>query len=162
VRDAVRQWWQRVAAIPYRDFFGVNGCGLHQPADVWLLGGGPDPNASHRRCTVTAGRPILAPVDTAVAEADLPSPSEPSGPLPNPGPMDIRLDGRSITPTEVANDLPYRVHAVPGALLRDGERISYQGYWVLLPGLTPGVHTLTIRIPNLRQHPYLEWTLTAS
>ncbi|WP_460351708.1 hypothetical protein [Actinoallomurus acanthiterrae] len=159
LHDTVRRWWRRSVAMPRTAYSAPKGCGLQQPADIWLLGGGLNTGGPHRRCDVAAGRPILAPVYVGIAAAGLPSPWEP---LPDPGPMDVRLDGRPLTPTEIANDRPYRLHAVPGSGMRDGTLVSDRGYWVLLPGLTRGVHTLIIRMPRFRERPYLEWTLTAA
>ncbi|GAA4625281.1 hypothetical protein GCM10023196_028810 [Actinoallomurus vinaceus] len=155
---AVRRWWQRSVAMPRSQYFTPKGCGLKQPADIWLLGGGPAGDETHRRCDVPANRLILAPVITGLADTDLPSPSEP---MPDSGPMDVRLDGRSLTPVKIENR-PYRLHGAPGSVVRGDVRVTDDGYWVLLPGLAPGVHTLTIRIPGLHERPYLAWTLNAT
>jgi hypothetical protein len=156
----VRQWWQRAAAIPESQYFDPKLCGLRQPADVWLLGGGAPKGEAHRRCAVPAHRPLLAPVLNEQILAGQPSP-----PALIQSPMYVRLDGRPMTPTRVDNDRPYAIRAVKGnaiAVLRDGARVTDRGYWVLLPGLTPGVHRLTIRTPAERERPSIDWTLTAT
>jgi hypothetical protein len=157
---AVRRWWQRAAAIPQAQYFDPKLCGLKQPPDVWLLGGGAPKGQTHRRCALPAHQPILVPV----VNEQIPAGSPSSPPL-DPIPMDVRLDGRPITPTRVDNDQPYKIRAVPGnalAGIRDGERVTDRGYWVLLPGLAPGRHQLIIRTASEPDSPNREWTLTAS
>ena len=154
----VREWWQRAAGIPGAKYFDPKLCGLKQPADVWLLGGGAPRGDDHRHCAVPAHRPVLAPVLNEQFPAGQPSP-----PALTHIPMSVRLDGRPMTPARVDNDRPYAIRAVQGTApgLPDGARVTDRGYWVLLPGLAPGEHRLTISTPAERERPAIEWTLTA-
>lgn len=74
--------------------------------------------------------------------------------------MDVRLDGRPVRPVRVDDDRAYRIRAVPhnadGSI--DGELVTDRGYWVLLPGLTPGEHRLVVTAGGRRTR----WALTAS
>lgn len=88
LHDAVRRWWRRSVAMPRSQYLTPKGCGLKQPADIWLLGGGPVQDEAHRRCGVPANRSILSPVIQGLADTGLLSPSEP---VIDSGPLDVRI-----------------------------------------------------------------------
>jgi hypothetical protein len=154
---AVRRWYRRAAALPASQYFNPELCGLKQPVGIWLLGGGAPRGQKQRRCVVPSRRPILAPVVNELIPNGLPSPP----PLAETR-MDVRLDGKPLTPTRVDNRQPYVLQAVDGSALAgvaEGKDVTDRGYWVLLPGLAPGRHELVIRGAGSSQ---VEWTLTAS
>lgn len=166
LHDAVRRWWRRSISTHVSPVFNQHVCALKQPADIWLLGGAvtrplnPARPVTHRQCAVPADRPVLTPVYNELIGTDLPSPTDQLTPVP----MDVRLDGRPLTPVRVDNPRPYRVQPVRynDSVRPSNEWATDRGYWVLLPGLAPGRHLLVIRTPTLAERPYIDWTLTAS
>src|SRR4051812_22342532 len=140
IAAAVRLWWQRAASTPKTQYFDPRLCGLKQPPGIWLLGGGATSGGQRRTCEVPTHQPILAPV---INELLPPVPDAAHWP-PARNRMSVTLDGRSLTPTKVANDRPYSISAVPGNPigLRAGDQTATdRGYWVLIsPGLAPGRH----------------------
>lgn len=143
IAAAVRLWWQRAASTPKAQYFDPRLCGLKQSYTIWLLGGGASNGRQPRSCEVPAHHPILAPVINELLPA---VPDASNRPLVR-SQMSVKLDGRSLTPTEVTNNKPYAISAVPGNPigLRAGDRnATDRGYWVLLDhGLAPGRHRLT-------------------
>jgi hypothetical protein len=152
------RWWQWAFSIPAAvnpllDPSGGN-CGQRQYDDVWFLAGNFG-GTTVRSCTIPFGKPIFFPVINQVAY--LPKASETL--------MDLRqqnaasidsvtsksctLDGvpvnmyRARSPSFSVLMPPQGIFA-PGRLSPPAQKdtLVADGYWVLLPALTPGKHTL--------------------
>ncbi len=171
------QWWQWALSIPaasnpLSDTTGQY-CMIGQRGPVWLLAGTFDGGKTERTCALPEKRVLLVPVANSV-QIDAPGVcgSEPK-PIPvaqlranAAGIMDsftklsVQLDGRPITSFRRVRSVVFEV-ALPERNLFDAPCSSAggvpagiyapavdDGYYVILPALSPGRHRLRIRAEN--------------
>lgn len=135
-------WWEWAsiepeATNPVTDTTGDD-CARNQPDDVWFLAGNFGGEAT-RTCTLPAGRPVFLPVLNMFCSATLPC-----GDAFADATVSATLDGVALAPESLTI-------AAPGLRLGAGGVLSDKagtldaivtGWWLLLPGLTAGTHTL--------------------
>lgn len=155
-------WWQWahvLDGLPYRDPDG-RACALAQDGPVWFLAGTTGRFNARRECTVPIGRHLLLPVINMVHYT--PEDALRGDPIPSCRQLQawaavnndrlssavVVLDGVPVA------DVPrYRVRSngcfplypdiqpPPGHLV---QMAASDGYWLLLPPLSPGRHTLSV------------------
>ena len=171
------QWWQWALSIPaasspLSDTTGQY-CMIGQRGPLWLLAGRFDGGSTVRTCSLPEGRALFVPVANSV---QINSPGVcGSGPKPIPvaelraaaakaiddfTKLSVRLDGRPITNFRRVRSVVFEV-ALPERNLFDAPCSSAggvpagiyapavdDGYYVVLPALSPGRHRLRIRAEN--------------
>jgi len=72
LRELSAAWWQWALSIPrnvhplaVRDRYSARNCGIGQHGDVWFLGGSFSSSVAERKCTIPAGVSIFFPVVNA-------------------------------------------------------------------------------------------------
>lgn len=158
------KWWQYVLSIrtpenPATDPTGAN-CGVGQHGPVWFLGGSIGAGAAvTRNCTLPADKQIFFPVVNAINIGGLCNQdiSETINEAEN---LTVTLDGKPIRKIRRITSNPFTV-VLPTANisslvcndesglpmdLPDGVYVSSvdDGYYVLLPNIPAGLHTLRI------------------
>jgi hypothetical protein len=173
------QWWQWVMAIPVSTspLFDTTGefAQIGQSGPVWFLAG-TFGGTNSRTFTVPAGKPLFFPVANQAYFADTPGfwgnpPPKPlaaardacKAALEQVTEMACVIDGVSVPITEDLREqsVPFAVRLaednvfglVPPHLTVPG--CVDEGYYVLLPPLSPGQHTIYIHAAN----PTTGWTL---
>jgi len=158
------RWWQWILSIPAAvnpnlDATGAN-CAQGQYDTVWFLGGAFGGTAS-RTCTVPVGKPIFFPLINTVIVAPKGSETlldlrrQAKAFIDTVTSLTCQLDGAACAPNLLdhrATSPSFTVLAPnardallpPGSLQRPGNSDSLvaDGYWILLPPLSPGSHTL--------------------
>lgn len=155
------RWWQWTFSMhpsrsPVRDRTGKH-CAVGQSGNVWFLAGGYGSSRINRRCQVPAGKYLFFPV---INMLQYPSPSQRKA-----GSMTcarakkgVAVNNDSLAQIEVtvngvALANPRRLRLKPRKCfdLADGRAPSpvypsaTDGYWVMLPPLSAGRHTLKFR-----------------
>jgi hypothetical protein len=138
-------WWAWAAAEaegrdPVSDPTGED-CARNQPATVWYLAG-TFGGTAERRCTVPAGRPLIAPAVNLFSEvgsdcADFMGST--SG--------EVRVDDAPVTLDRIASER-IAFTGVPGNAIgteTDPIRAVACGLWARIPALSAGSHRVTIQ-----------------
>ena len=163
------RWWQWVLAIPADqnptlDSTGED-CAVGQSGPVWFLAGTPGGSAT-RTCTVPPGTFLFFPIVNA--EFDYPCPDPTFQPAPGQSleaflteqvralvdlVSDVRLevDGRAVTKLDdfrVTSSLfyftgdPSLTAVLDSCITGSSQPAVSDGYWVMLPPLSRGTHTI--------------------
>lgn len=136
-------WWEWAsiepdATNPVTDTTGED-CARNQPADVWFLAGDFG-GAVTRTCNVPAGRPVFFPVLNIFC---LPAGKSCAGKFDS-ATVSATLDGATLTPVDLTVDAP-ALHLGAGGVVSKKAgtfHATVNGWWVLMPGLSAGTHTL--------------------
>ncbi len=161
-------WWQWMLSVPAaenpQDAQGEIDCGAGQSGPVWFLAGGDAGRPIARSCRVPAGTRLFFPVvnmllynaagesltvDDKRAQLEAVFGAGGSSGEPRACDMFATIDGQQVarfTPEARVQSPPFALDTGDGpfgfpAGLTDPEAVS-EGYWVMLPPLAPGAHTL--------------------
>ncbi|MEM7583335.1 MAG: nuclear transport factor 2 family protein [Acidobacteriota bacterium] len=162
-------WWQWMFSIPAaenpQDAQGEIDCSLHQSGPVWFLAGADLGRTTVRSCEVPAGAKLFFPVlnvlaynqpgetltvgDKRAMLDDFFGSGEVGSALPHSCELEATINGQSIArfaPGARVQSPPFTLNTGDGpfgfpAGLIDREAVS-EGYWMMLPPLTPGEHVL--------------------
>ncbi|HET9579311.1 MAG TPA: hypothetical protein VFP44_15880 [Usitatibacter sp.] len=165
--DLSVRWWQWAASFQYRDSPVADRtgerCGAKQQGDVWFLAGTYGSAATSRTCRMPAGKHVFFPLinyvvmpsscegcltcERAAAKAQQMT-DDAMG-------LFAELDGRSLESLRdhrVASGRCFDLAERAGGPVKI-EPTASNGYWLLLPPLAKGPHTLRFggSLPSLRQ-----------
>lgn len=157
--DLAAAWWKWAKSSPgrenpVRDTTGEH-CGMNQQGPVWFLAGGYGSSTISRQCDIPAGKHVFFPIINVVyypraGGSDLTcGQAKQYGALMNDTALDlfVRIDGVSLQD-------PKRFRAATKSCFNVFERVpkyhlaynaypsATDGYWILLPPLKPGTHTI--------------------
>lgn len=153
------QWWQWAMASPrpsspVSDQTGDH-CAVGQGGDTWFLAGGFGSSRIHRKCVVPAGRSIFFPLINMVYWPTRDSvgfsceQAKKLAALNNETAIDLfaEIDGKSIeglNDYRIASDRCFNVFSrvPPTQDSYNAYPSATDGYWLLLPPLAPGPHTI--------------------
>ncbi len=181
------QWMLSIPAVENpQDAQGDVDCSLNNSGPVWFLAGGEAGKPAQRSCGVPAGKRLFFPVlnlllynaegeNMTVADkrsqlGDFFGAGEPGAAAsgydgPRPCDLFATIDGQAVArlaPEARVQSPPFAIDTGDGPFgfapgLVDREAVS-EGYWVMLPPLAPGAHTLRFgsrfcRAGSLSDHP---------
>ncbi|WP_210776356.1 hypothetical protein [Micromonospora sp. U56] len=140
-----QRWWNWAAAEgtatnPVSDRSGVD-CARNQPVDVWFFAGSFGETV-RRKCSVPAGRPIVAPLVNVVAsrKADCAT-------FLRDATGSAKFDGKRLSGERMEGEkITYR--GVDGNPITQTSALyegTACGLWITIPAPVPGAHTLTIQ-----------------
>jgi hypothetical protein len=160
------EWWQWASSLQTDNhpLLDTGDCDVGQDGPVWFLGGTFDGAQTTRDCTVPVGKGIFFPIATTTYWApedlwDCPAPcADPEGHLRGvvngiiDGATNVActVDGNPVTPVR-ADSPAYTLPVPEGGVISDwgyptGDRnpAVADGYYVMLPPLSVGSHTITL------------------
>lgn len=162
-------WWQWALSLPVEPYMDRDGswCGVGQQGPVWFLAGTDGSFDAQRHCQVpldthlfvpVAGRHATTPL-AAKKESKLPGCEELQEQVAMP-PAGLLRAKVTIDGMEVKDIAAYRVRSpgcfdpYPGLPPVEGKLAplaASDGYWLLIPPLTPGTHRLSVDVHYRRE-----------